>query len=111
MVGGLLSGACHRWDIMYVLELMEFCIKEEIRPNEKLISHLKQFRSKINKAVQISEIHPNQKLKFTKKAYNIYKMRLTSWLKEIDLSEADPQHPWEQFRRHYKGKERNLDVK
>ncbi|XP_071438786.1 pentatricopeptide repeat-containing protein 1, mitochondrial [Hetaerina americana] len=107
IVGTLMKSACYRSEVFHVLELMEICIKEEIRPNAQLLQRLNDFKVKIRNALKEDKVndslHRTNQVSMT--AYEIYCKRLASWLKEVDLSEAEDIHPWQQFRRHWKKEE------
>ncbi|XP_046404393.1 pentatricopeptide repeat-containing protein 1, mitochondrial [Ischnura elegans] len=107
IMGSLIRSACRRWEIFHVMELMDLCIKEEVRANARLLQHLQEFKDQIRNAVKEERVTDSvqKSKKVSERAYQTYNSRLSSWLKEVDTSEAQEEHPWTQFRRHFKKEE------
>lgn len=46
ILGAMLHQACYHFSFSYVLEIMELCISEEVKPNKKFMNCLDDFRRK-----------------------------------------------------------------
>lgn len=117
ILGTLLNQACHHISFPYVLEMMEICVREEIKPNKRFLDTLEEFRRKCK---SISNDR-NDKLQHSvtfKNGFKKFRNRYKEWLKEIEIDDTEDLHPWHQYRtpvetdvRHYKDKEKDSHFK
>ncbi|XP_018322813.1 pentatricopeptide repeat-containing protein 1, mitochondrial [Agrilus planipennis] len=101
ILGAMLHQACHHNDFQYVLELMEICVRDNIKPSGKFMEKLVEFKKK-NKKISNDKSNPVSDSESFKKGWKIFKMRYKSWLKEVTFDSEDEIHPWQQFREEVK---------
>lgn len=113
----MLHQACHHKNFPYVLEIMETCLREDIRPNKKFMERLVEFKkickdisndpvarssiSFINNINYIFSFPQENKIgvkKTFQKGFMVFKLRYKTWLEKIQIDETEDRHPWTQYR-------------
>ncbi|GLV34789.1 uncharacterized protein CBL_09270 [Carabus blaptoides fortunei] len=92
ILGAMLKQACIQLNFVYVIDIMELAIEEQIHPNKIFIQHLEDLYKRCKKE------SAEKKGTFFTKGFRLFRMRYKSWLEEINIDNKEDVHPWTQFR-------------
>ncbi|CAG9864301.1 unnamed protein product [Phyllotreta striolata] len=93
ILGAMLHQACYHFNYVYVLFVMEECIKSNVQPNPKFMKTLEEFKATSQALYKEDKLNKN-----LHKHFGIFKRRYKTWLQEVEVDESENEHPWKQFR-------------
>lgn len=84
ILGALISNACHRFNIKHIIELLHYIIENKIKPSDKLISLLENYKEVLENMVKSKKKNSIKNKSLLKKDLENFEREYSKWKIKVD---------------------------